>query len=120
MTAGPSLRKVLAKRYEPRPAPNSVDRLDIGDYTVLVTHPDLRGQFQQVYGPNVELRLQRLSDLRNGLFHFRQVLTPSEVLQLEDMRRFFRMRAERAARLAAGSAEGAAGTAADAPEASEA
>jgi CBS domain len=92
---GPTFTQVLGSRYAPRPAPNSIDRLTFGDYATIVSSPVTKERFREVFGASVGARLERIGEIRNGLFHFRAALSRIDLLYLEDQRRFFSGRLSR-------------------------
>ena len=98
---GPVFTEVLGSVYGSRPVPNALDRLTIGDYKAVLTHRRTAARFRPVFGGNVGPRLDRISELRNSLFHFRSSLTVPELHYLEDQRTFFRTRLSRVNQLQA-------------------
>jgi hypothetical protein len=94
-TRGPTFAQVLGSQYAPRPAPNSIDRLTFGDYATIVSNSTTKEPFREVFGASVGARLERIGEIRNSLFHFRAALSRSDLLWLEDQRRFFSGRLSR-------------------------
>lgn len=86
---GPLFEAALGSHHAPRPAPNSVEQLTVGDYRVILTHPSLKAVVEPVFGAQLGNRLERFGDLRNRLFHFRDPLSKSELQALDDQRRYF-------------------------------
>lgn len=105
---GPLFATVLASTSGGRPLPNALDRLTIGDYRSILTHRMMLDRSRPVFGGSVGPRLEKIGELRNSLFHFRDPLTLADLQFLEGERSFFRVRLDRMRRRAqpaAGSSE---------------
>jgi CBS domain-containing protein len=80
------LKKTLSGLYDPARLPTRVEDLTFSDYASVIGYGDnWNSFFRETFGstrPDVRAKLERVSEIRNYLFHFRREITVDEFEEL--------------------------------------
>lgn len=91
-------RECLSKRYKEEEFPSSLENLEFSDYIQIICNGNNWTHFTEVFGTTeyqrkeTNIRLNKVRELRNVVFHFRQPLQPSDLDELTQQREWLEMK----------------------------